>query len=196
MGTISSILDYKSQWTYFKVKNHEHFNYHFCCCFFYLICNEIFWSATVVHIQPWWQCIYRYTTTSDQWPLHRIVPFQKQRLIWNGYQLTLKIVVFKHCCHFGILIQSSVAQLVTHRRLYLRQNAEMCVRPPHTPYFFSNMLLPSRNVTCVYCSTESFEAWLYLQYRCIVLQISKLLWGVTNPINIELILKIGVCGVY
>ena len=24
----------------------------------YLISLEIFWSATVVHIQPWWQCIY------------------------------------------------------------------------------------------------------------------------------------------
>ena len=28
------------------------------------------------------------------------------------------------------------------------------------------------------------------------LQISKLLWGVTNPINIELILEIGVSGFY
>ena len=30
----------------------------FVVVFFYLICEEIFWSATVVHIQPWWQCIY------------------------------------------------------------------------------------------------------------------------------------------
>ena len=47
-----------SQLKYFKVQNHEHFNDYFCCCLFYLICLEIFWSATVVHIQPWWQCIY------------------------------------------------------------------------------------------------------------------------------------------
>ena len=30
----------------------------FVVVFFYLIWLEIFWSATVVHIHPWWQCIY------------------------------------------------------------------------------------------------------------------------------------------
>ena len=54
---------------------------------------------------------YRSTTTSDQWPLDRIVPFQKERLIWNGYHFTLKIILF----YFGIVIQSAVAQLVTQR---------------------------------------------------------------------------------
>ena len=39
---MSSILDYKSQLKYFKSQNREHFNDYFYCCFFYLICYEIF----------------------------------------------------------------------------------------------------------------------------------------------------------
>ena len=33
-GIILSIIDFKSQLKYFKVKNHEHFNDYFSCCFF------------------------------------------------------------------------------------------------------------------------------------------------------------------
>ena len=57
-GIISSILDYKPPWKYFNSKIMSILMIIFDVVIFYLICEEIFWSATVVHIQPWWQCIY------------------------------------------------------------------------------------------------------------------------------------------
>ena len=40
-GIIPSILDYKSQWKYFKVQSYEHFNNYFCCRFLIWLVRNI-----------------------------------------------------------------------------------------------------------------------------------------------------------